>query len=144
MKEILRGTSEICEYKHENGEISHVRIEIAGMGIKRLRIAGLQPELKESIIKDSLAEYGEVMQIWEEMWAKSYRYKVYNGIRIVEIKLKKHIPSNLTISGNNAIVTYEGQPPTCYRCSETGHMQIDCPRRRQPYPTTNRSQHGLK
>jgi hypothetical protein len=34
MKEILRGTSEICEYKHENGAISHVRIEIAGMGIK--------------------------------------------------------------------------------------------------------------
>jgi hypothetical protein len=71
------------------------------------------------------------------MWASSYRYKVYKGIRNVDIKLEKHIPSNMVIMGNNAIITYDGQPPTCYRCSEIGHIQIDCPGRRQLAPTTH-------
>jgi len=50
-------------------------------------------------------------------------------VRIVEIKLKPHIPSRLAIAGNDTIITYEGQPPTFFRCNETGHLQIEGPRR---------------
>jgi len=70
------------------------------------------------------------MNIRDEMWAAVYRYKVYKGIWIVEIKLKRHLPSHLIIADNDALISYDGQPSTCYRCNETGHQQIDCPRKK--------------
>ena len=86
--EILREKYGTCEYKHDNGEISQVIVEVAGMGTKRIRIAGVPPEVKEATIKESLSKYGEIGHIRDEMWAALYRYKVFNGIKIVEIKLK--------------------------------------------------------
>jgi hypothetical protein len=47
------------------------------------------------------------------------------------MKLKKHLPSYMAIAGNDAFISYDGQPPTCYRCNETGHQQQDCPRRKR-------------
>jgi len=134
MKEILRDTNGTCEYKHDSGEISQVSVEIAGMGTKRIRIAALPPEVKEATIKESLSKYGEIVNIRDEMWAAAYRYKVFNGIRIVEIKLKRHMPSHLTIADNDVLISYDGQPPTCCRCNEPGHQQVDCPRRKRLDP----------
>jgi len=59
------------------------------------------------------------------------------------MKIKQHLPSHMSIAGNDAIISYDGQPPTCYRCNETGHQQLECPRRKrlglnsttQPTPT---------
>jgi len=56
MKEILKDTNGTCEYKHDNGEISQVGVEITGMGTKRIRIAGLPPEVKEATIKEILSK----------------------------------------------------------------------------------------
>ena len=71
------------------------------------------------------------MSIRDKLLAAAYRYKVYNGIRIVEIKLKRHLSSHIFIAGNDALISYDGQPPPCYRCNETGHQQIDCPRKKR-------------
>jgi len=120
----------------DNGEISQVCIELAGMGIKKIRIAGLPPEVKEHTLKECLATYGEIKSIRDELWAAAYRYKVYNGIQIAEIKLKRHMPSHISTVGNNALISYDGQPATCYRCNETGHMKIDCPRKKRLDPPT--------
>jgi len=49
------------------------------------------------------------------------------------------MPSHLTIAGNNALISYDGQPPTCYRCNEPGH-QAECPRRKRLDPPT----HGMQ
>jgi hypothetical protein len=38
---IIQETNGLKEYKHFNGEISQVRIEMAGLGTKRIRIANL-------------------------------------------------------------------------------------------------------
>jgi len=106
------------------------------MGTKRIWIAGLPPEVKEATIKESLSKYGEIVNTRDEMWAAVYRYKVFNGIRIIEIILKSHMPSHLTIAGNDALISYDGQPPTFYRCNEPGHQQVDCPRRKRLDPPT--------
>ena len=75
------------------------------------------------------------------MWTQAYRYKVYNGVKIVEMKLKQHIPSHLVIAGNNATITYDGQPTACFRCNEIGHIQSECPRKyRQVQPLNTRHQ----
>jgi len=39
-------------------------------------------------MKESLSKYGEIGHIMDEMWAAIYRYMVFNGIKIVEIKIK--------------------------------------------------------
>jgi len=106
------------------------------MGTRKVRVAGQPPEVKEHSIKECLSKYGDIMSIKDELWAAVYRYKVYNGIRIVEIKLKRHFPSHLAIAGSAALISYEGQPQTCYRCNETGHQQIDCPRKKSLDPSS--------
>jgi len=51
INEILQDTKGACEYKHDDGEISQVVVEIAGLGIKRNSLAGLPPEVNEVTIK---------------------------------------------------------------------------------------------
>ena len=134
LKNVLQGTNGLLEFRHDNGEISQVRIEHAGMGTREVSVAGLPPEVKDHSIKEYLSKYGDIMSIRDELWAAVYRYKVYNGIRIVEIKLKRHLPSHLAIAGSDALISYEGLPQTCYRCNETGHQQIDCPHKKRLDP----------
>jgi len=63
---ILQTTQDRDEYKHSSGEVSIVRIEVAGMGTKRVRIANLLPEIKEGTLRMHLAQYGEIRDIQEE------------------------------------------------------------------------------
>ena len=130
LQEILNDTQGQLTFYHDNGEISKVLLELADAGIKKIRIARLPPEVNADIIKTCLLKFGEVKTIRDEMWTQAYRYKVYNGVRIVEIRLKQHLPSHLLIAGHDALVSYDGQPPTCFRCNGTGHQIQDCPRRR--------------
>jgi len=77
------------EYKYDNGEISIVKVELAGMGVRRVRLAGLPPEVKEEpVLRDAMSKYGDVKDIQEEQWPNQYRYKVSNGVKIVELNLK--------------------------------------------------------
>jgi len=78
---IIQGTGGQAEYKHVNGEISNVRINRAGMGTRRIRIANLPPEVAEDTLRASLAQYGKILSVMEETWARIYRYAVANAIR---------------------------------------------------------------
>lgn len=53
---------------------------------------------------------------------------MYNGVQTVEMRLKQHLPSSMNIAGNDALISYGGEPQICYRCNETGHQRQDCPR----------------
>jgi hypothetical protein len=66
------------EYKHDNGVISKVKIEPAGMGIRMNRIANLPPEVNDRTIAivTLLSRYGDVRELKEETWSQSYRYKI--------------------------------------------------------------------
>lgn len=130
MLNVIRETEGECEYKHETGEITTVKLEPAGMGLRVIRLANLPPEVSPRIITNVFMRYGEVKEIKDELWSRAYRYKIYNGIRLVHMNLKSHIPSYLTIAGQKVLITYEGQPPTCYACSLPGHAYQECPTRR--------------
>jgi hypothetical protein len=65
------------EYHHENGELPLVTVEIAGLGVKRVRIANLPPEIPDRTLRNALTKYGEVRRITEEQWLKIYRYSVF-------------------------------------------------------------------
>jgi hypothetical protein len=119
---ILQNTNGTAEYEHGNGEISQVRLEIAGMGTRRVRLANLPPEIPNSKIRTTLSQYGTIQTITDETWSNNYRYSVANGIRLIVMTLQQHIPSNITILGYRALASYDGQPQTCYGCGETDHL----------------------
>ena len=79
-------------YKHDNCEVSTVRIEF-----------DLPPEVTDQAISRALTSYGEVLDIRHEMWSNIY--KVPNGIRTALTTLKKHIPSRMIIAGHRATRT---------------------------------------
>jgi hypothetical protein len=104
------------------------------MGTKRVRLANLPPETPDEAVRFAFSTYGEIKEIQEENLSRAYRYQVANGIRVVLIALTKHIPSHMKISGNRVLVSYEGQPSTCYGCGEAVHLYLVCPRRRKVAP----------
>jgi len=87
--------------------------------------------MPEEVIRTIMTRFGEVKDVQAETWARFYLYKVPNGVRIAVMTLSKHIPSNITIAGHRALVSYEGQPMTGYRCHETGHFHQACPMRQR-------------
>jgi len=89
---VLQTTRGQSGYKHPNGEISPARIEMAGMGTKRVRIVNLPPEIDGRTVRAGLAHYGQIRDIQEEKCSKAYRYAVANGVRVVVITLNKHVP----------------------------------------------------
>ena len=65
------------------------------------------------------------------MWARTYRYTVANGVRQINMTLTQHVPSHLVIAEQRVLVSYDGQPTTCYGCGDTGHIYPTCPRRQR-------------
>ena len=90
-QDIIQGTGGHAEYKHANCEISTVRINMAGMCTRRIRIANLPPEVGEDTLRASLAQSGKILSVKEETWARIYRCAVASGIQQVEMTLTKHI-----------------------------------------------------
>ena len=92
MHRLMQDTAGTMALKHDTGELSQVHISIAGMGIRKVRIANLPTEVPDRTIRENVDKYGEVKNIKEELWTKANRYKVSNEIRVVEMKLKLHLP----------------------------------------------------
>ena len=65
MQSILQNIQGQQKYKHDNGEISIVKVELAGMGVRRVRIVTLPPEVKEPALRDTMSKYGDVKDIQE-------------------------------------------------------------------------------
>ena len=57
---VLQTTEGRVEYRHDTCEISMVHIDLAGMVVRRIRLANLAPETKDHTIRAALSPYGEV------------------------------------------------------------------------------------
>jgi len=66
MLDVINGTKGQQEYMHDNGELSQVKIEIARMGKRKIRIGNLPLGVSNCMVKAYLAKYGEVRAITEE------------------------------------------------------------------------------
>jgi hypothetical protein len=126
---LLRDTSGEAKYKHHSGEVSTVGIAVAGLGMKQLRVANLPSEVSDTAFMTSLAPFGKVLTIQQEMWTKMYRCPVANGICQVTIMLTKHIPSHLTVAkkgsyylmtASRPLAMFMGRPATSSRHAPKG------------------------
>jgi len=131
MISIINDTRGHGEYKHHTGEIFPVEIAVAGMGHKKIRVANLPPEILDDTVRDAFAPFGQVLNVQNEIWARTYRYPVANGVLQIKMTLTQHIPSHLVIAEHRVLVSYDGQPTTCYGCGDTGHIYPTCPRRQR-------------
>jgi len=73
---VLQATEGCVEFRHDNGEISMVYIDSVDMGVRRIRLANLAPEVKDHTIRAALSPCAEVKDVLEDTWTKAYRYKV--------------------------------------------------------------------
>jgi hypothetical protein len=98
MHAVLQKTAGQLDYRHDNGEITIVLIELASMGTRRVRIAHLPPELPDRAIREALSTYGDVK--------KSGMEHDPEHINIQTITcLKKHVPSHLSIAAIRALIS---------------------------------------
>jgi hypothetical protein len=123
MQALLTATQGQEDFRHENGEISKVRIEAVGLGMRRVRVACQPPEMEDTALKMALGAFGEIRDIQPEMWPNAYRYRVPNAVRVVSKSLVKHIPSHVVVAGHRGLISYEEKPTTCYNCNEPGHLK---------------------
>jgi hypothetical protein len=75
--------------------------------MRRVRVANLHPEVADRTLKMALGAYGEIRDIQGETWSKAYRYRVPNGMRVVQMTPIQHIPSHMVGAGHKTL-TYEG------------------------------------
>jgi predicted AlkP superfamily pyrophosphatase or phosphodiesterase len=135
IEDLINKTQGETTYDHAEGVTSKVQLCFAGLGKRNVRIANLPPELPNEVIRTHLSKYGTIQHIMDETWSHTYRYCVGNGIRIVTMDLTTHVPSHLRIEGYRALISYNGQPVTCYICNATDHMAQDCHKRKPKQPT---------
>jgi len=86
------------EFRHAKGVIWKVRIEAADLGIRRIGIANLPPEIPDQTVRMGLNRYGEVRVPGGKL-VSCLPYPVANGIRIAVVSLSEHIPSHVIIAG---------------------------------------------
>jgi hypothetical protein len=84
---LFRDTGGQLKYKYPTGELSIVSHAMAGMCKNPIRIANLPPEVPNDTITARPASFGKDLDIQANMWSKTYRYSLSNGIRQVKIIL---------------------------------------------------------
>ena len=125
------------EFRHTNGEFPKVRIEAVGLGTRQVRIPNLPTEMSDRPIRMAQGRYGEIQEVQEGNCSCAYRYPVANGITIAAIILTQHITSHNVVAGHRTLISYQGQPRTCYGCNETGNLYQVCPRRTRAGESNN-------
>jgi hypothetical protein len=51
-----------------------------------------------------------------------------NGMRLVTVDLKNHVPSQLHINERRVVISYVGQPVACFVCNAEDYTTQECPR----------------
>ena len=113
------------QYELNNGKrvwISKPFDEYTTLKVKRIPVWW-----SESTLERILSYYGDVKSIKKEIF-RSMRdnYKgIYNGNYNVKMKVKRAIPSTITVSGTRFEMYYYGQKQTCWVCGKP-HLKENC------------------
>ena len=78
--------------------------------------------MPDSVIIGRLSVYGSVLSFRRDILTDS----IFNGVRTARMEVKKDIPSTVRIAGEFIRFWYPGQPKTCRRCRDLGHLIKEC------------------
>ena len=81
------------------------------------------PEMPDTVVIGRLSHYGRVLSFRRDFGAAT---RVHNGVRTAQMRLSSAIPSSVRIAGEVIFFPYSGQPRTCRRCGEEGHLAQGC------------------
>lgn len=90
-----------------------------------VRVHDLPPTVNNVAVHTYMQQFGTVTSVTKERW-KHYFPGVYNGVRVVHIRLRKPIPSYITVSNHQSLCTYKGQKPSCRVCGKAAHPKQKC------------------
>lgn len=90
-----------------------------------VRIHDLPPQMPHTTVLEFMQQYGTAISISRERW-KHFFPGYYNGVRVLQMKLDREIPSFLSINGEHTLVTYRNQPKTCRHCGRAAHPTQKC------------------
>ena len=81
------------------------------------------PEMPDTVLIGRLSHYGRVLSFRRD---RSIATGIFNGVRNVRMRLSKTIPSAISIAGEPVFISYPGQPKTCRKCGDVGHLAQGC------------------
>ena len=120
-----------CTAEAKDQVMSSWNMEIAGRRvfsvdcdnhISLVKIYNAPSEMPDSVLIGRLSTYCTVLSFWHDLAADT----IFNGIRAACMKINKPIPSVVQIAGKFIRIWYPGQPKTCQRCGDLGHLAKDC------------------
>ena len=88
-----------------------------------VKIYEAPPEMPDAVVIGRLSHYGRVLSFRRDVGLAT---GISNGVRTARMWLTKAIPSSVRIAGEAVFVSYSGQPKTCRRCGEEGHLAQGC------------------
>lgn len=86
------------------GAIYNIPIYVDGP-TTTVRILDLPPQLSNSVISNHLQQYGKVISVQNEVW-KNFFPGVPNGVRVVQMRLEKPIPSCIVVENYSTLIRF--------------------------------------
>ena len=81
------------------------------------------PEMPDTVLIGRLSHCGRVLSFRRD---RSIATGILNGVRTVRMRLSKTIPSAIRIAGESVFISYPGQPKSCRKCGDLGHLAQGC------------------
>ena len=88
-----------------------------------VKIYEAPPEMPDTVVIGRLSYYGRVLSFRRD---RGISTGIFNGVRTARMRLAKNIPSSVRIAGEAVSISYVGQPKTCRKCGDEGHLASGC------------------
>lgn len=96
-------------------------------GAVEVKLFDLPEDISKQCITDFLSDYGEVLEVREQMWSDQYTFGgTSTGVWVTRMIVKRNIPSYVTIDGETTYLSYYGQLQSCKHCGENVHNGASC------------------
>ena len=131
MQDLFHSTEGQVDNRHNNVEISTVRVSTAELGTRRLRIANFFTEMLDGVWSSTGASVWvrKCNGLWSVNMIPSILLPGGQSIRLSVINPAEHIASHITVAGSMVLMSYDGHTVTCYGCNDTSHIYQTCPMR---------------
>ena len=92
-----------------------------------VRVTGCWYELDDAVICTAVSQFGKILRGPDRESITLDGCNVETDTRTLTCILSKALPPSFVIGNKRVRVSHRGQPKTCFRCSQEGHIAKECP-----------------